>query len=36
MPNYSDLINIEEFGDKKESFNPERWNVSFIVKIVKK
>lgn len=32
MPNYSDLINIEEFGDKKESFNPERWDVSFYCK----
>lgn len=32
MTNYSDLINIEEFWDKKESFNPERWDISFYCK----
>lgn len=32
MPNYNDLINIEEFWEKKESFTEERWEVSFYCK----
>ncbi|MDD4151422.1 MAG: hypothetical protein PHR68_02300 [Candidatus Gracilibacteria bacterium] len=32
MPNYNDLINIEEFGEKKESFTEERGEVSFYCK----
>lgn len=35
MSNFWDLINIEEF-DKRENFNPERWEVSFYCKDCKK
>lgn len=32
MSDYSDLVNIEEFWEKRENFNPERWEVSFYCK----
>lgn len=32
MSNFWDLVNIEEFGDKRWDFNPERWDVSFYCK----
>jgi Zn finger protein HypA/HybF involved in hydrogenase expression len=31
MPDFNDLINIEEFN-KREDFNPDRWKVSFYCK----
>lgn len=32
MPNYSDLLNIDWFWEKRENFNYERWNVTFYCK----
>ncbi|MDD3646509.1 MAG: hypothetical protein PHH06_03800 [Candidatus Gracilibacteria bacterium] len=32
MSNFGDLVNIEEFGDKRENFNPERGDVAFYCK----
>lgn len=32
MSNYGDLVNIEEFGEKRENFNLERWDVAFYCK----
>ena len=32
MSNFWDLVNIEEFWDKREDFNLERWDVSFYCK----
>jgi len=32
MWNYSDLINVEEFGDKREYFIEERWDMSYYCK----
>jgi len=32
MSNFWDLINIDEYWDKREQFNPERWAVSFYCK----
>ena len=32
MSDYGWLINVEEFGDKREYFSPERWEVSFYCK----
>lgn len=32
MSNFWDLVNIEEFWDKREGFNPERWEVTFYCK----
>ena len=36
MSNFWDLVNIEEFWNKREYFNPERWEVSFYCKDCKK
>jgi len=36
MSNFWDLVNIEEFGDKREDFIMERWEVSFYCKDCKK
>mgnify|MGYP002266703052 CR=1 FL=1 len=33
---YHDLINIDDFAKKKETFNSERWDVSFYCKECKK
>ena len=32
MWNFWDLVNIEEFGEKRENFDPERWPVAFYCK----
>lgn len=32
MTTYVDLVNVEEFWDKKESFSKDRWPVSFYCK----
>lgn len=32
MSHYWDLVNIEEFGDKRDNFNPERGEVAFYCK----
>ena len=32
MSNFWDLVNIEEFWDKREDFKEERWYVSFYCK----
>lgn len=32
MSNFWDLVNIEEFGDKRSDFNPDRWDVAFYCK----
>jgi Zn finger protein HypA/HybF involved in hydrogenase expression len=32
MATYIDLVNVEEFWDKKDDFNKERWPVSFYCK----
>jgi len=32
MSHYGDLVNIEEFGDKRDTFNSERGEVSFYCK----
>ena len=32
MSNFGDLINIDEYWDKREQFEQERWNVSFFCK----
>jgi DNA replicative helicase MCM subunit Mcm2 (Cdc46/Mcm family) len=32
MTNFWDLVNIEEFWEKRQDFNPERWEVSFYCK----
>ncbi len=32
MSDYSDLVNIEEFWEKRENFNPERGDVAFYCK----
>lgn len=32
MSDYSDLVNIEEFWEKRENFNPERGEVAFYCK----
>lgn len=32
MANYWDLVNIEEFWEKRQNFNQERGNVSFYCK----
>lgn len=32
MSNFGDLVNIEEFGEKREYFNPERGEVAFYCK----
>ncbi len=32
MTYFWDLINIEQFWDKREDFSPERWEVSFYCK----
>lgn len=29
---YADLINIDDFWDKRDTFNQERWDVSFFCK----
>lgn len=32
MWDFWDLVNIEEFGEKRETFDPERWDVNFYCK----
>ena len=32
MSNFGDLVNIEEFWDKREDFVEERWEVTFYCK----
>lgn len=32
MPNYSDLLNVDDFGEKRITFNAERGDVSFYCK----
>lgn len=32
MSNFWDLINIDEYWDKREDFNQDRWNISFYCK----
>ena len=32
MWDFWDLVNIEEFGEKRETFDPERWDVAFYCK----
>jgi len=32
MSNFWDLINIDEYWDKREQFNSERWDISFYCK----
>ena len=32
MSNFWDLVNIEEFWNYREDFNPERWEVTFYCK----
>lgn len=32
MSNFGDLVNIEEFGEKREYFDPERGDVAFYCK----
>jgi Zn finger protein HypA/HybF involved in hydrogenase expression len=32
MSNFWDLVNIEEFWNKKEDFSTERWDVTFYCK----
>lgn len=32
MWNYSDLINVEEFGDKREYFEQDRWGLAYYCK----
>lgn len=36
MANYSDLLNVDDFWEKRITFNDERWDISFFAKIVKK
>lgn len=36
MQSYLDLLNVDEFWDKKENFNDDRWEVSFYCKDCKK
>jgi len=36
MSNFGDLINIDEYWDKRENFNMERWKISFYCKDCKK
>ena len=32
MSDFGDLVNIEEFGEKRENFDPERGDVAFYCK----
>ncbi|MDP5039191.1 MAG: hypothetical protein NWP80_01985 [Candidatus Gracilibacteria bacterium] len=32
MANYSDLLNVDDFGEKKITFNEDRGNISFYCK----
>lgn len=32
MWNYSDLINVEEFWDKRDYFEEDRWDISYYCK----
>ena len=36
MSNFWDLINIDEYWDKRENFNMDRWEISFYCKDCKK
>jgi len=36
MSNFGDLINIDEYWDKKEKFNNDRWGIAFYCKDCKK
>ena len=31
MSNFWDLVNIEEFWDKREDFSMDRWDVTFLL-----
>ena len=32
MANYSDLLNVDDFWEKRITFNDERWDISFFCK----
>jgi len=32
MPNYQDLLNVDDFWEKRENFDPDRWGVVFYCK----
>jgi Zn finger protein HypA/HybF involved in hydrogenase expression len=32
MPNYSDLLNVDDFWEKRINFDEERWDVTFYCK----
>ena len=32
MSNYSDLLNVDDFWEKRITFNEERWEISFFCK----
>lgn len=32
MPNYSDLLNIDDFWEKRDNFDSDRWDVAFYCK----
>jgi len=32
MPNYSDLLNVDDFWEKRITFNNDRWEVAFYCK----
>lgn len=36
MGNFWDLVNIEEFWDKREDFSQDRWEITFYCKECKK
>jgi predicted RNA-binding Zn-ribbon protein involved in translation (DUF1610 family) len=32
MSNFGDLINIDEYGEKREQFNEDRWGIAYYCK----
>jgi len=36
MSNFGDLINIDEYWDKREQFNQDRWGIAYYCKDCKK
>jgi DNA-directed RNA polymerase subunit RPC12/RpoP len=36
MSNFGDLINIDEYWDKREQFNEDRWGIAYYCKDCKK
>lgn len=36
MSNFGDLVNIEQYGKKREDFSQDRWEVAFYCKDCKK